>query len=144
MDKTQNAPKTQKPVSKKNIIAVIALCIVAAVALTAYYFLVPRGIEGSKTIHLEITADGTTTAMELKTNAAYLREALEETSLVEGEETVFGLWVQTVNGRTANDDEQEWWSLFVNEDFAMLGPDEMPVEDGDRFEYRLMVGYDDW
>lgn len=137
--------KTQKKISKGTIIALIVLCLVVAAAAVTHYLLIPRGVEGEKAIVVEITADGSTTTREIRTNAAYLRGALEEASLVEGEETVFGLWVTTVNGRVANDADEEWWALYVNGDFAMLGVDDMPITDGDRFEYILKVGFDaDW
>ena len=135
--------KTQKRSNKKIIIAVIALCLVVAATLTAYLLLIPRGVEGEKTIHIEVIADGTTFTQTIHTNAAYLRQALDEVNLIDGEDSAFGLWVTTVNGRTADDNAQEWWALYANGEFAMLGVDDMPIEDGDRFEYRLTVGFDD-
>ena len=136
--------KTQKTNTKKPIIAVVVLVAVVALVLTAYYFLVPRGVEGAKTITVIVTIDGEETLnREIHTDAAYLRGALEENGLIEGEETAFGLWVQAVNGRFADDENAEWWALYVNGDFAMLGVDEQPIEDGDIIEYRLTVGFDD-
>ena len=136
--------KTKKK-NIKPIIAAIVLCTVVAIALVVYFVLIPTGTEGAKTIHVQVNVDGETTfSKDIRTNAAYLRGALDEINLIDGEETAFGLWVLAVNGRYANDDELEWWALYVNDEFAMLGVDEMPVENGDRFEYRLVVGYDDW
>ena len=135
--------KTQKTNNKKIIIAVIALCLVVALALTAYFLLIPRGVEGEKTIYVEVIADDNTFTTTIHTNAAYLRQALDEANLIDGEDSAFGLWVTTVNGRLADDSAQEWWALYINGDFAMLGVDEMPIEDGDRVTYRLTVGFDD-
>ena len=134
--------KTNNTNHKKVFIAVIILFLVASAALTTYYFLVPRGLEGGKLIHIEVTADGSTFKKDIRTDAAYLRGALEEANLIEGQESTYGLWVTAVNGRVANDADMEWWALYVNGEFAMFGVDDMPIEDGDTFTYVLTVGYD--
>jgi hypothetical protein len=135
--------KSQKWSTRKTIIAVIALCAVVIAVLAAYFLLVPRGVEGEKTILVEVIVDDSIFTQEIHTNAAYLRQALDEAGLIDGEETAFGFWVTTVNGRVANEDNEEWWALYVNGEFAMLGVDQMPIEDGDVFVYRLAVGFDD-
>ncbi|MCL2004493.1 MAG: DUF4430 domain-containing protein [Oscillospiraceae bacterium] len=134
--------KTRKN-TRNIIIAVIALCVLAAAFLTAYQLLRPKGEEGAKTIRLEVVADGNTFVTDIHTDEAYLRGALEQAGLIDGDETAFGFWVTTVNGRTADDGNQEWWALYTNGEFAMTGVDDTPIEDGDRIEYRLTVGYDD-
>jgi hypothetical protein len=135
--------KTEKK-NIKPIIAVIALCAVVALALVAYFVLVPTGTEGAKTFYMEVIVDGEVVySQPIRTDEAYLRGALEDVNLIQGEETTFGLWVLEVNGRFADDSKEEWWALYVNGDFAMFGVDEMPIEDGDKFNYILMVGYDD-
>lgn len=70
-----------------------------------------------------------------------MRQALEEENLIEGEESTYGLWVITVAGRTADNSKEEWWALYKNGEFSMTGVDDTPLEDGDRIEYRLTVGY---
>jgi hypothetical protein len=135
--------KSQKRITRKAIIAVVALGAVVIAVLAAYFLLIPRGVEGEKTIHIEVIADDNTFTQEIRTNAAYLRQALDEVGLIGGDDVAFGFWVTTVNGRTADEDNDEWWALYVNGEFAMLGVDQMPVEDGDVFVYRLAVGFDD-
>jgi uncharacterized protein YpmB len=134
--------KTKKNV--KVIIAIIALCLVTIASLAAYYYLIPRGVEGAKTISVEVIIDGSTELIkEIHTDAAYLRQALDEVNLIGGEDTAFGFWVTKVNGREADDNLQEWWALYINGEFAMLGIDDMPIEDGDIVSYRLTEGFDE-
>jgi hypothetical protein len=142
MEKTE-AKNTK---TTKIIIAIIILCALIATALAAYFILRPQPIVGDKTIHVEVFVDDVIVrTVTIHTDALYLRGALDEISLIDGDESAYGFMITTVNGRRANDDNMEWWSITVNGDFAMYGVDELPIEDGDMFEIRLMVGYDfDW
>ena len=138
MQKTRN----NNPVNI--IIAVTALCLAAAAFITAYYFLRPRGEEGAKTILVEVAAGAGAEVykMDIHTDAAYLRQALEEAGLIGGDDTEFGFWVTTVNGYTADSGAQEWWALYKNGEFSMTGAGDTPIENGDKFQYILVVGYD--
>ena len=136
--------KTNKSNTKTIVIAVTALILLVAVFFTAYQLLRQRGAEGAKTIHVDVTVgDETIKTVDINTDAEYLRQALEEENLIEGEEGAYGLWVVTVAGRTADSGKEEWWSLYKNGEFSMTGVDDTPLEDGDSFEYRLTVGYDE-
>lgn len=137
--------KTNRKNTTRNIIISVAVLIVLAAAFfTAYHFLRPRGEDGAKRIHLQVIADNETIkSIDIQTDAEYLRQALEEENLVEGEESAYGLWVITVAGRTADSSKEEWWALYKNGEFSTTGIDDTPLANGDRIEYRLTVGYDD-
>lgn len=145
MDRRRKDGFAMKKISRntRNIIISVAILIVlVAVFFTAYQFLRQRGAEGAKTIQFTVVVnDETVKSVEINTDAEYLRQALEEENLIEGEEGAYGLWVTTVAGRTADSGKEEWWSLYKNGEFSMTGVDDTPLEDGDSIEYRLIVGY---
>ena len=41
----------------------------------------------------------------------------------------------------ADNSKEEWWALYKNGEFSMTGADDTPLEDGDRIEHMLTVGY---
>jgi hypothetical protein len=129
---------------KKTIIAVILLCMAVAAFAIIYVLLMPQGVAGAKSIIIEVTADGSTFTSEVRTDALYLREVLDEQEMIDGMETDFGFWLTTVRGRTANDAEMEWWSIYINGEFAMTGVNDTPVIDGEIYGFELKVGYDDF
>lgn len=47
----------------------------------------------------------------------------------------------TVDGETADENEQQWWGYSVNGTFAELGVDSQPVADGDVYDFALNVGW---
>ena len=94
---------------KKERIAVLLLLVLAAVSLAAYQFLSPKPVEGAKEITVNVDhLAGEDTSFTFTTQAEYLRQALEEQELAAGEESEYGLWVQTVDGETADESKQEF------------------------------------
>ncbi len=115
------------------LIAAMALCTGCADAQTQ---------PGEKTITVDIVfADGTTTTETITTDAEYLRGALEEKSLIAGDESEYGLFVKTVAGVTIDESNQEWWCFTRGGETLFSGVDTTPIADGDKFEITLTVGY---
>ena len=95
-----------------------------------------------KTIAFQVVhKDGSTQDFEIATTAGTLREALEEEGLIAGEESSYGLYVETVDGETADEGNQEWWCLTKGGEMWNYGVDDTQIEDGDAFEFTLTVGY---
>ena len=127
---------------KKERIAVLLLLVLAAVSLAAYQFLSPKPVEGAKEITVNVDhLAGEDTSFTFTTQAEYLRQALEEQELVAGEESEYGLWVQTVYGETADESKQEWWVYDINGVQAEYGVDSQPIADGDVILFTLHVGW---
>ena len=102
----------------------------------------PKGTAGQKAIGVTVVyADATTDEFSFSTDAEFLRQALEEQKLVEGEESQYGLYVKTVNGVTADEAKEEWWCFTKDGEDVMTGVDSTPVADGDHFEITLKTGY---
>ena len=120
--------------------AVLALLVAAAAVI--YIKTRPEPQAGAKTIAIQIVYDDVDTVVTINTDAEYLRGALEQENLIAGEESEYGLFVKTVNGRTADDSKQEWWSFTKGGETLMTGVDTTPIADGETFEVVLKVGYD--
>jgi hypothetical protein len=132
----------EKRNSKKIIVSCIALVAIIAVMFFVYKTFMAKPVEGSKEIVAKvILTDGTSESFDIKTDAEFLREALEDEKLISGTEAEFGLYVTTVNGITADESKQEWWNFTLDGESLMTGVDATPINDGDHFEITLTVGY---
>lgn len=126
---------------KKKALILTAVVIVLAM-LAAYLVFGPAGRAGIKSVTVEVQhLNGGEAHYEIRTKAEYLRKALEDANLVKGSETSYGLWVETVDGETADETKEEWWGYTVNGEFAVYGVDSQPVSDGDIYVFTLNVGY---
>ena len=133
-----------KQKSNKKIIAVV--CVVLAVLVAAmalvYHFYGPSAEQGTKKITVDIVfAQGDTKTVKIKTDAEYLRGALEEEDLIKGSESAYGLFVTSVDGVEADSAKEQWWCLTKNGEMLSTGVDTTPIRDGDKFEITLTTGY---
>lgn len=129
---------TRKPIFRSCVLVFLAV-LIAALALTGCGKTETQ--TGSKTITVDIVTDDGTATKTITTDAEYLRGALEQEQLVAGEESQYGLFVKTVNGRTVDDSKQEWWCFTKDGEALFTGIDDTPIADGDKFEITLTVGY---
>lgn len=124
--------------NKKIILGLVALVALIAVFVGAYALLREKPVEGAKTFTVEVIDDAQkSTTYTGHTDAEYLRQALEELEDFEmaGSEDDYGLYVQTVNGVTADfNADGAYWSFYVNGEVCNYGVDTQPVEDGDAFK----------
>ena len=68
--------------------------------------------------------DGNESSFEYTTSAASVGEALVAEGLIEGHETEYGLYIDTVNGITADwDKDQTYWAFYINGEYATTGID---------------------
>lgn len=124
------------------VIGFVVLALVVTAAVVVYSQTRPEPQEGAKTITVQMVYDDVDTTITINTDAEYLRGALEEKKLIAGDESKYGLFVKTVNGRTADDAKQEWWCFTKGGGTVMTGVDTTPIADGETFEVTLKVGYD--
>ncbi len=117
--------------------------LVVLIAIFAFLYMnnKPETVQGAKTIAVEIVKPDSSRTVEINTDAEYLRGALEEKKLIQGEESQYGLFVKTVDGLTADDSKQEWWCFTKSGQDINTGVDTTPIEDGDKFEITLKTGY---
>ncbi len=129
--------------SKKALIAVVALVAVAAIALGVWFmFGAPETQQGEKTITVEvIMLDETSETFEFTTSEEFLGPVLLAEELVEGEMGDYGLFVTAANGVAVDDSKQQWWMLTKGGESVMTGFDSTPIADADKFELTLVEGY---
>ncbi len=134
MEKTKN--------KKGIIIGIIVLALLIAAFAVVYFLALKPTVIGEKNITVEIVhSDKTVKTFDIKTDAEFLRKALEEKNLVQGTESSMGLLVTTADGETADSNKQEWWNFIQNGESAAAGVDSTPIKDGDKFEFIFTVGW---
>lgn len=125
------------------IIGCTVLVVVIAAFLAIYFTMLQPAVEGEKNVTVDVVlGDGTTNTFTYKTSEEYLGKMLVAEGLVEDNQAEFGLYIMTVNGVTANGDNQEWWCITKRGEEVMTGADQTPLADGDKYELTLKVGYD--
>lgn len=130
--------------TKKIVISIVAVVLAVALMVGIYYIAKPKTVEGSKTVAIAvINSDGETTDYTVKTDAEYLRQAMEETEglTFSGDESEYGLMVIEVNGETADyAADGAYWAFYINGEYCNYGVDSQPVADGDAFSIEYTKG----
>ena len=88
-----------------------------------------------------VDGEGQSQDFTIETSQEFLRGALEEQDLIQGEETEYGLFVKTVNNITADDAQEQWWCFTKGGEMLETGVDTTPIADGDQFEATLTTGF---
>ena len=87
-------------------------------------------------------SDGNVTDFVITTDAEFLRGALEQEGLIEGDESEYGLYVKVVNGERADyDKDGAYWSFLKNGEYLMTGVDTTPIADGAVYKLVYTVGF---
>ena len=129
---------------KKKIFTLAAIIVLVAALLGVYRVFREKAVAGSKEITIEVVdSKGESKVYELKTDAEYLEQAMEE---AEGltfayDDGPYGASVHTVNDEKADyNTDGAYWGFNVNGAYCNYGISEQPVEDGDAFQiiYTLM------
>ena len=127
--------------NKKRILGIGLLVVIIAAMAIIYTTFKEKPVEGSKSITIEVVdSKEETTTYELKTDAEYLIEAMEEAKdlglTFSGEESEeFGMSIYEINGETADFNvDGAYWGFNVNGEYCNYGVSKQPVEDGDVFE----------
>jgi len=129
--------------SKKALLGVVALVVVAAVLLGVYFASRPDTMEGAKALTITVVhGDGSEKVFDVRTDGEYLEQPLLENGIVEDNQTEWGLYILTADGETADEAEQEWWCITKGGEALMTGASDTPVADGEAYELTFMVGYE--
>ena len=127
---------------------------IVLVALVAVFGIInavnrPKAQEGTKAYTLSVVdKEGAEKTYSGKTDAEYLRGLMDELAAAgdfsyEGDDGEYGLYINTVNGVTANyEADASYWSIYVNGEMGMYGADSQVVNDGDNFRlvYEVYAG----
>lgn len=132
----------QKNSKLKLIIGALILVVLVTVMWGVYNYTRPDTQPGSKDIVVEVRIpEEENKQFDINTDAEYLRQALDEINLVKGSESTYGFFITEVNGRAADDSNQEWWKITKDGEDVFEGIDQIVISDGDHYELILTVGY---
>ncbi|HCT90132.1 MAG TPA: hypothetical protein DF613_01930 [Lachnospiraceae bacterium] len=129
--------------NKKLLLGAVALIAVIAVFGVVYMNFRPKTRTGTKAITLTVVDDqGKETSYETRTDKEYLGEVFDEIDGldVQGTAGTYGLYIETVNGLTADyDTDGAYWSLYVNGEYGTNSADSQPVADGDAYMLKYEI-----
>ena len=128
--------------NKKLILIAVALIACVAVMLGIFLTTRPETVEGSKTITVTVVhKDGSEKVFTCKTDAEYLGTVLVDENIVVGSYGEFGLYFDTADGEKADwNVDNGWWQVFVGEEAAITGADQIVIADGDTFKLVYTIG----
>lgn len=87
--------------------------------------------EGKTTLTVQVKADERQITFTIHTDKTTVGEAMLEHSLLEGEDSEYGLYVKKVNGILADYDvDQHYWAFYIGEEYALTGVDSTNIEEG--------------
>lgn len=118
-----------------------AILLVAAVAAGILDYRATQ--EGMKEFRIEIVSerDSYSETMACKSYAEYLGEFLRTFEKCEWQESEYGIYITGFDGMQEDMDNQYWWCVSVNGEASMTGADEVPLQDGDVYNFTLKQGW---
>ena len=126
----------------KIILALVLLAALIVGALALYNAYMPTGVEVGKHLTVEVIhSDGSEKSFAIATDSENLRGALEEESLIEGEDSSYGLYVTVVDGESADASQQQWWCFTKDGEMLMTGVDDTMIRDGEKYEITFTTGW---
>lgn len=88
-----------------------------------------------------VDQEGNETQFEIHTDKETVGEALTELGLIAGDEGEYGLYVKTVNGITADyDQDGTYWAFYINGEYASTGVDSTPATEGESYCFKVEKG----
>ena len=128
--------------NKKMILIAVALIACVAAMLGIFLATRPETVEGDKTITVTVVhKDGSEKVFTCATDEEYLGKVLVNENIVVGSYGEFGLYFDTADGEKADwNVDNGWWQVFVGEEAAITGADQIPIADGDSFKLVYTIG----
>ena len=131
--------------SKKKKITLISVfvAVVAVAAIVAVVLNQKSTTAGVKNFKVQIVSerDGYDQTTDCKSDAEFLGEFLRNYSDCEYQESDYGIYVTGFDGMKEDLDNQYWWCISVNGEAAVTGADEIPLQDGDTYNFTLKQGW---
>lgn len=126
----------------KVFLGTVGLFAVTVLLLFLFFNRSNPSTSGSKEILVQvILPDEDVEEFLISTDAYTLREALDEENLIRGLTSSYGFYIVEVNGRRADENKNEWWSITKGGEYIEYGVDMINIQDQDRYELTLMEGY---
>ena len=128
--------------NKKMILIAVALLTCVAAMLGIFLGTRPETVTGIKTITVTVVhKDGSEKVFTCPTEEEYLGKVLVNENIVVGSYGEFGLYFDTADGEKADwNVDNGWWQVFIGEEAAITGADQIPIADGDTFKLVYTIG----
>ena len=128
--------------NKKMILVAVALIACVAVMLGIFLTTRPETVEGSKTVTITVVhKDGSEKVFTCQTEEEFLGKVLVNENIVVGNYGEFGLYFDTADGEKADwNVDNGWWQVFVGEEAAITGADQIPIADGGTYKLVYTIG----
>ena len=135
-------PEVKTMKNKKLVLIAIALIACVAVMLGIFIATRPETTAGAKTITVTVVhKDGSEKVFACATDAEYLGQVLVSENIVVGSYGEFGLYFDTADGEKADwNVDNGWWQVFIGEEAAMVGADQIPIANGNTFKLVYTIG----
>ena len=131
--------------SKKKKVTLISVfvAVVAVAAIVAVVLNQKSTTAEMKNFKVQIVSerDGYDQTTDCKSDAEFLGEFLRNYSGCEYHESDYGIYVTGFDGMKEDLDNQYWWCISVNGEAAVTGADEIPLQDGDTYNFTLKQGW---
>ena len=131
--------------SSKILIAFLSFSAVLLVVVSCF-LISKNGVKGfdrEKTITFKVIANDEITDYTLTTRKEYLREALEEKTLVSGRVDDNGMFVTSVDGITADEEKNEVWVIKRGNEPLEQSIDFTKIKDGEIYIAKLETQIED-
>lgn len=127
---------------KITLVAVFAAIVVIA-AVAAGILNYRETQEGMKEFQIEVVSDrdSYSEVIDCKSDAEYLGEFLRTFEGCEWQDSDYGIYITGFNGMQEDIDNQYWWCITVNGEISMTGADEIPLQEGDVYNFTLTQGW---
>jgi hypothetical protein len=127
---------------KITLVSVFA-AILVIIAVTAGILNHRSTEEGVKNFQIEIISerDSYSETTDCSSDAEYLGEYLRTFASCEWEDSSYGIYITGFDGMEQDLDNQYWWCVSVNGEASTVGADEIPLQDGDVYNFTLMQGW---
>ena len=128
--------------NKKMILVAVALIACVAVMLGIFLATRPETTQGSKTVTVTVVhKDGSEKVFTCQTEEEFLGKVLVNEDIVVGNYGEFGLYFDTADGEKADwNVDNGWWQVFVGEEAAITGADQIPITDGGTYKLVYTIG----
>lgn len=95
--------------------------------------------QGATAFSVEVQgADGKTVTFTVNTDETTLGAALLALGVIAGSDSDYGLYVTTVNGETADyDNDGTYWALYIDGTYAQTGVDATTIEAGKTYGFHV-------
>ena len=128
--------------NKKMILVAVALIACVAVMLGIFLATRPETTQGSKTVTVTVVhKDGSEKVFTCQTEEEFLGKVLVNENIVVGNYGEFGLFFDTADGEKADwNVDNGWGQVFVGEEAAITGADQIPITDGGTYKLVYTIG----